>query len=1272
MYSCPDAFQVLLKFGCPPNYQVPLHAERGTYDVSSLRTDESRLRCKCLDSGFKRWTKDNVLIERDSQEVTDQKREDFAADLVRRRKNGEFVEPLTKFNDNFLVYILLCEFGVELRARQTICILKCLRGVLSLLRDDGIYDVREPDRARECVDLVVIPYIRYHLKFDYLPYIQYVKWWTTNLLAKHLGQDLETPPFADADPFFGIRGGVRRLLRNVVKYRPTRRSFHFLCGLQQLKRAAEVVPSDFLSHAYVKHAKAMRNEPSSTFSTGHLAIRSATFANRSKGFTILAKRGLHNTRTGFRLHGRQSESQGLQTDPELYLQRFRQKVKQILDGFEPDLFGKYSTSTSACWERSRSSGGQNAAILETLGHRHRMPPCALRSFHNWTTNDKTNDLRKVDERKGIYNSHIKYSRFIPNDEHPSHDQFAYGELNCPGNLKYPLEFHKSDAVALNDEFRLNIANTSFFHCQSIDVHPGFSFQMYRVPFSGFTPEHEGYFVKRWFCDGHGDEYKRCNKGSECRMQLAELLCQPRVESGLYYDGKHGHRRRSTKDALKKCGPSKVLCNEFGNLHVYDKYGNPVFESRLDPWTHDATLKSVWSEIPYPLIGSPIDPSSSSIHEPGELLQMCDNPRVDVWEVRGYPLPDMCQLNSDFHSKQPKFEWTRSRVIPFSTLRGNSFAAPDRYRPVLDAMVAGVCEPFKVRPVTKGPSFPYWISKSYQQSIHHYIKRFPQFNLAGKPLESSDFRDLLRMTPLDVSGPESDKTGWVSGDYSAATDNVDIRLTEICHAVAMAQTRKAHQLGRIECSDLDLEQMIKTLNSTIEPHVIHYPKRELTDDDYETILGMCDDPESFSSGISQQNGQLMGSPLSFPYLCIINFAVSWEAVFPHISDFRNVPIYVNGDDIIFKTDEAGYRRWKDAISDAGFILSVGKNFFHPRFLFINSQPWIHRREYKLDSGGAPVGSFERFDYVPFFNQGLMSGQSKVGDKSGKPFMSHLQPRNQYDIDYAPLYALHKGAILGASNTENALAEFYHRNKAHLNLVSVDGFFSFHAPVEYGGLGMVPGKRDKLTISQRRVAKVAQSHALEGFEFRRPECLDDFERPYFTDPDQGIARQMVRSSRRGLYCRDQPTVKYLTPYVTNFANEPISVDFNRRSRCCESSRIKAYYSRKLRRDKKREIKPIPSRFVHLGFTIVGPDSTRLYRESSFRRKCRALKIHPINFDRDLHGRSGIDVTQYIGSLWSDDGSSRGSEISDHDQHDRDDDERWQLDLDNIDAGMEAYMR
>jgi hypothetical protein len=93
-------------------------------------------------------------------------------------------------------------------------------------------------------------------------------------------------------------------------------------------------------------------------------------------------------------------------------------------------------------------------------------------------------------------------------------------------------------------------------------------------------------------------------------------------------------------------------------------------------------------------------------------------------------------------------------------------------------------------------------------------------------------------------------------------------------------------------------------------------------------------------IQQVRGQLMGSLLSFPVLCLANactLAISQNR------KMEDLPGLVHGDDLAFRTNKTGFKAWKDTAKAIGFELSVGKNYIDPSWVSIDSQVFYVRNK-----------------------------------------------------------------------------------------------------------------------------------------------------------------------------------------------------------------------------------------------------------------------------------------------------------------------------------------
>jgi hypothetical protein len=151
--------------------------------------------------------------------------------------------------------------------------------------------------------------------------------------------------------------------------------------------------------------------------------------------------------------------------------------------------------------------------------------------------------------------------------------------------------------------------------------------------------------------------------------------------------------------------------------------------------------------------------------------------------------------------------------------------------------------------------------------------------------------------------------FVSGDYEGATDNLNIATSEL--VLRRLLSLATHIPTRVRAEALDSLRM-----------------------------SFVDKSGRFCG--QQSRGQLMGSPLSFPLLCLINYLTFKYAV------RREVPVKINGDDIVFRCTASESDRWFDMVSMSGLVVSQGKTVVHSRFFSLNSSYFL-----ASDSGATPV-------------------------------------------------------------------------------------------------------------------------------------------------------------------------------------------------------------------------------------------------------------------------------------------------------------------------------
>lgn len=250
-------------------------------------------------------------------------------------------------------------------------------------------------------------------------------------------------------------------------------------------------------------------------------------------------------------------------------------------------------------------------------------------------------------------------------------------------------------------------------------------------------------------------------------------------------------------------------------------------------------------------------------------------------------------------------------------------------------IVDVPEPAKFRILSVGDG--YWYTY-FQPLQGHMLTKWRETPFAT--MKKSDLTD--QVNRIDVNVPFFEF--WCSGDYEAATD---LLQKDCCTAALAAGWRK------------------------------HVPFTK------EALLSMSSSILKYPDGtiIWNVEGQLMGHPLSFPLLCVSNLAAyrvavkRWrkEMVNELYDDFRmkigkfsagdrqtkftlliselseihrradliRDNVLVNGDDILFKSDEKLFRLFRIATAEIGLKISVGKNYFSKLFCMINSQVFMRK-------------------------------------------------------------------------------------------------------------------------------------------------------------------------------------------------------------------------------------------------------------------------------------------------------------------------------------------
>jgi hypothetical protein len=194
---------------------------------------------------------------------------------------------------------------------------------------------------------------------------------------------------------------------------------------------------------------------------------------------------------------------------------------------------------------------------------------------------------------------------------------------------------------------------------------------------------------------------------------------------------------------------------------------------------------------------------------------------------------------------------------------------------------------KVRLITV-PPFDYSCLLPLHHAMYDHLSRF-SWLLRGdaKPGRFCDF--------LKKEGEV-----FVSGDYESATDSLNSSIQkEILRLILQQCQSVPNGLRRLAMSSLS--------------HLLTYSGDGAR---HRTVM--------------QKNGQMMGYPLSFPLLCIVNYLS-----FKYATMDRNIPVKINGDDIVFRASPRIAKRWMEQVGKAGLKLSIGKTLMDSSIFTLNS-------------------------------------------------------------------------------------------------------------------------------------------------------------------------------------------------------------------------------------------------------------------------------------------------------------------------------------------------
>jgi len=367
-------------------------------------------------------------------------------------------------------------------------------------------------------------------------------------------------------------------------------------------------------------------------------------------------------------------------------------------------------------------------------------------------------------------------------------------------------------------------------------------------------------------------------------------------------------------------------------------------------------------------------------------------------------------------------------------------AADKELPLVSPV--GLLEPLKVRVISKGPPILYMVMRAIWKKMHSTMRARKPFKLIGQPDNAETMQELLGI-------PKGDRSWFYSGDYRGATNELDPYATE-CAAEAVCEA--------LALTDLERRLLLKSLTGHL----------------FLDMSGV-EDGLSMTPEIRKQRwGQLMGSITSFPFLCIVNFAVTRWAMEVHEKRdiaMDNCPIAINGDDVVFRSTEGAMGTYGKVAKYAGLHLSVGKTFAHEYFFTINSRAYnVLNTPEKYTVNGYFQGTYRsgvvrqrHYRKSHFVNMGIIRNRKRAevegsgGGSLNDLVSERLNPsRRANDVLHsAPLHM-----------RERVYREYIDQNKAEFKKT----LLPWYIPSWLGGLGLpAPYEWTRTSDLDRKIAK-----------------------------------------------------------------------------------------------------------------------------------------------------------------------------------------------------------
>ena len=386
-------------------------------------------------------------------------------------------------------------------------------------------------------------------------------------------------------------------------------------------------------------------------------------------------------------------------------------------------------------------------------------------------------------------------------------------------------------------------------------------------------------------------------------------------------------------------------------------------------------------------------------------------------------------------------------------------------------IVALSEALKVRTITKGNGLRNFLLAPLQDFMWSRLRQHEIFALIGEPLTETHLLNAL-------GGNLADGEAYLSGDYSGATDNLAPWFSEMIAEEITRECKLPEWLGKLFLEALTGHDVRDPESGELRP---------------------------------QRWGQLMGSLVSFPILCIANAVVCrWTLEYSrdrHLG-LSDVKMLINGDDCVFKLPIRSLPAWEFIALYHGLAPSIGKYFLSRELVQMNSMNFIidPHITYSTGKSGLPVARMCPFRYVHYINMGLYYGfgRSTILRKKVKGKLAEEEKSTVMDDIWNMSSRAHDLLrICPTRLRERVFAAYlaHHRPR----LVAHVPHMSWFIPKKFGGLGL------PIFMSEPDMDKNLDKHLeflrleRQNLVFRKQTSVSDSFKP--TDLDLRIAGGLV---------------------------------------------------------------------------------------------------------------------------------------------------------------------